>query len=422
MTGECGRGRGVPGRCGSASRRTATRPAWPGSAERSPGWPGHWPPTCSSVPGDGVPFGLYAVDAAAAGVTRTPLVSLDATRPLADVTLDRAPGRQVATGAAAARAVAAALTAGAGVLASELFGVAEQCLGHDRQLRQGTGRSPARSAPSGRQAPGRRRVGGGDPGRAAARYAAACLATGDPDTPVAVALAKAASGDAAVLAAQECVQLHGGIGFTWEHPAHLLLKRARAGRWPWARRTGTGPRWPPWWTCRCRPGTNAELLAAREGAPMRSVRAGVVVTGRGQRHRGRAGPQVRRRRRQGRGQRPERRRRGRRSPRRAAPPPCPGTRPRRTGWPRCSPPPAACSARSTCTARTPGWPWATARATRATGKPAGRSTSMAHVRAARLLLPGWLERGSGHLICTVSAAGCSPCSARRRTRSPSTPR
>src|ERR1700732_4272925 len=30
---------------------------------------------------------------------------------------------------------------------------------------------------------------------------------------------------------------------------------------------------------------------------------------------------------------------------------------------------------------------------------------MAHVRAARLLLPGWLERGSGHLICTVSAGG-----------------
>jgi short-subunit dehydrogenase len=30
---------------------------------------------------------------------------------------------------------------------------------------------------------------------------------------------------------------------------------------------------------------------------------------------------------------------------------------------------------------------------------------MAHVRAARLLLPPWLERGSGHLICTVSAAG-----------------
>jgi alkylation response protein AidB-like acyl-CoA dehydrogenase len=31
-----------------------------------------------------------------------------------------------------------------------------------------------------------------------------------------------------VKAAEECVQLHGGIGFTWEHPAHLYLKRAKA--------------------------------------------------------------------------------------------------------------------------------------------------------------------------------------------------
>ena len=43
-----------------------------------------------------------------------------------------------------------------------------------------------------------------------------------------MALAKAACGDAATLAAQECVQLHGGIGFTWEHPAHLYLKRAKS--------------------------------------------------------------------------------------------------------------------------------------------------------------------------------------------------
>ena len=65
--------------------------------------------------------------------------------------------------------------------------------------------------------------------RAASRYAAACLADGDPDAPVAVALAKSACCEAAVTAAQECVQLHGGIGFTWEHPAHLLLKRAKSG-------------------------------------------------------------------------------------------------------------------------------------------------------------------------------------------------
>ena len=62
----------------------------------------------------------------------------------------------------------------------------------------------------------------------AARYAAACLAEGNDDTPVAVALAKAHCGDTAVRAAEECVQMHGGIGFTWEHPAHLYLKRAKA--------------------------------------------------------------------------------------------------------------------------------------------------------------------------------------------------
>jgi alkylation response protein AidB-like acyl-CoA dehydrogenase len=45
---------------------------------------------------------------------------------------------------------------------------------------------------------------------------------------VAIALAKAACSDIAVRAAQECLQLHGGIGFTWEHPVHLYLKRAKS--------------------------------------------------------------------------------------------------------------------------------------------------------------------------------------------------
>ena len=182
------------------------------------------------VPGDGVPQRLYAVDATGAGVTRAPLVSLDATRPLADVTLDRVPGRPLATGEDAARAVAAALTAGAGVLASELFGVAEQCLGmtvtYVKERHQFARPVGSFQALKHRLADVWVAV---TQARAAARYAAACLSAGDPDTQVAVALAKAACGDAAVLAAQECVQLHGGIGFTWEHPAHLLLKRAKSG-------------------------------------------------------------------------------------------------------------------------------------------------------------------------------------------------
>jgi len=64
--------------------------------------------------------------------------------------------------------------------------------------------------------------------RAASRYAAATLAADDPDQHVAVAVAQSYCADLAVRAAEEAVQLHGGIGMTWEHPAHLHLKRAKA--------------------------------------------------------------------------------------------------------------------------------------------------------------------------------------------------
>jgi len=181
------------------------------------------------VPADGVPYGLYAVRAADAGVSVTPVVSLDMTRQLADVTLDSVPGRRVATGADAERAVATALTAGAAVLASEQLGLAERCLeitvAYLKERHQF-------ARPIGSFQALKHRAAdlwvGVTQARAAARYAAACLAREDPDTPVAVALAKAACSDIAVRAAQECVQLHGGIGFTWEHPAHLYLKRAKS--------------------------------------------------------------------------------------------------------------------------------------------------------------------------------------------------
>jgi alkylation response protein AidB-like acyl-CoA dehydrogenase len=74
------------------------------------------------------------------------------------------------------------------------------------------------------------------------------LANDVPGRPVAVALAKAYCSQVAVHAAQECVQLHGGIGFTWEHPAHLYLKRPRRTRSRSAPRTRTAPPWRPWST------------------------------------------------------------------------------------------------------------------------------------------------------------------------------
>lgn len=182
------------------------------------------------VPADGVPAGLYAADAGAPGLTRSPVVSLDPTRPLADLNLDGVLARRVVTGEEAAQAVAAALTAGAAMLASEQFGVAQRCLemtvAYLKERRQFARPVGSFQALKHRLADVWVTV---TQARAAARYAAACLAEGDADTPVAVALAKAACGDAAVHAAQECVQLHGGIGFTWEHPAHLFLKRAKSG-------------------------------------------------------------------------------------------------------------------------------------------------------------------------------------------------
>ena len=50
--------------------------------------------------------------------------------------------------------------------------------------------------------------------------------------------------DVAVHAAEEGVQLHGGIGFTWEHPAHLYLKRAKADQIALGTPAGTAPAWP----------------------------------------------------------------------------------------------------------------------------------------------------------------------------------
>jgi alkylation response protein AidB-like acyl-CoA dehydrogenase len=181
------------------------------------------------VPADGVPSALYLVDAAAAGVYRTPLVSLDMTRQLCDITLDDAPARQVAVGAAAEAAVAAGLAAGAAMLAAEQLGVAQRCLdltvAYVKERRQFARPVGSFQAVKHRLADLWTTI---TLARAASRYAAACLADDDADVPVAVALAKSACCDAAVTAAQECVQLHGGIGFTWEHPAHLYLKRAKA--------------------------------------------------------------------------------------------------------------------------------------------------------------------------------------------------
>lgn len=167
--------------------------------------------------------GLYAVDTTAATVT--PQVSLDLTRPLATVTLSSAPGRLLGD---AEPAVRRALRAGAGLLASEQLGLAEwtltetvRYLGERKQFNRPVGGFQAlkhRLAQLWLEVVNL---------RAAARNAADALSTGE-DADLAVTVAQAFAAHVAVHAAEEAVQLHGGIGMTWEHPAHLYLKRAKA--------------------------------------------------------------------------------------------------------------------------------------------------------------------------------------------------
>lgn len=167
--------------------------------------------------------GLYAVQASDATVT--PQVSIDLTRPLAGVALAGAPGRRLGD---AEPAVRRALRAGAGLLASEQLGVAEWALTETvRYLKE---RKQFNRPVGGFQALKHRlaqlwlevvNL------RAAARNAADALATGE-DVDLAVAVAQAYAAPVAVRAAEEALQLHAGIGMTWEHPIHLYLKRAKA--------------------------------------------------------------------------------------------------------------------------------------------------------------------------------------------------
>ncbi|MGW6306565.1 acyl-CoA dehydrogenase family protein [Streptomyces niveus] len=178
------------------------------------------------------PDGLYAVETAAPGVTVRAQTPLDLTRPLSTVTVTGtalAAGTKLADRNAADAAVRRGLLTGAGLLASEQLGLAEWCLAetvrHTRERHQFNRPIGSFQALKHRMAQLWLEV---VSARAAARNAADALATDSPGAPLAVAVAQAYCGRVAVQAAEECVQLHGGIGMTWEHPAHLYLKRAKS--------------------------------------------------------------------------------------------------------------------------------------------------------------------------------------------------
>ncbi|MBF8192381.1 acyl-CoA/acyl-ACP dehydrogenase [Nonomuraea sp. K274] len=163
-----------------------------------------------------VPVGgeLYEVEGAAVAV----VPSFDLTRPVATVTFERATARRVG-----ACDLAGVLRFAAGLLASEQLGVAEWCL--DTTLAYVKERHQFARPIGSFQAIKHRLA---DLWLDVVRARAAARGAASDTSAVSVAVAQSWNAAVAVHAAEEALQLHGGIGMTWEHPVHLYLKRAKA--------------------------------------------------------------------------------------------------------------------------------------------------------------------------------------------------
>ena len=170
---------------------------------------------------------IFAVERGAPGVEIRSLVTLDQTRKQSHVVFDNAPAVRLRV-ADPAEALNEAFATSCALLACELSGVAAKCLdvtAEYARTRIQFGR-PIGSFQAVKQKLAELliRV---ESARSAAT--AAVAAVGTPDLWWTASLAKAYCSEASMRAAEETIQLHGGIGFTWEHDAHLYFKRARSG-------------------------------------------------------------------------------------------------------------------------------------------------------------------------------------------------
>ena len=172
---------------------------------------------------------VNAVDVGAIGLTRHALPTLDQTRKLARLAFDGTPARLVGEPGAARAVLDRTLDVAAIALAAEQLGGAQRALDMAvayAKVRQQFGR-PIGSfqAIKHRCADLLLEV---ESLRSAVGYAAAAVAAGSTEVPVLAPLLKAYASEVYSHVAGENIQIHGGIGFTWEHDAHLYLKRAKA--------------------------------------------------------------------------------------------------------------------------------------------------------------------------------------------------
>ena len=175
---------------------------------------------------------LFLVDPAAAGLTSSPVQSMDPGTRLAHLTLDRVPVRTDdavgAAGSAVPRLLWLLRRGGAGA-AAELLGASRRCLdmavGYAK-VREQFGQ------PIGSFQAIRHKCADmlleTENSHSAVYYAAWALDAGAEDAETAASIAKAYVGDASRKVCGEAIQVHGGIGFTWEYDLHMYFKRAKA--------------------------------------------------------------------------------------------------------------------------------------------------------------------------------------------------
>ncbi|MBA9004764.1 acyl-CoA dehydrogenase family protein [Thermomonospora cellulosilytica] len=174
---------------------------------------------------------LFAVDGDAPGLTRTLLSTLDQTRRLARLECAGTPARPVGPAGAGARILARTLDVAAVALAAEQLGGAQRVLEMSveyAKVRHQFGR-PIGSFQAVKHKCADMLV-EVESARSAVLYAATVADEDPAELPMAAALAQAYASEAFFHAAGENIQIHGGIGFTWEHDAHLYFKRAKSSQ------------------------------------------------------------------------------------------------------------------------------------------------------------------------------------------------
>ncbi|HEY3684532.1 MAG TPA: acyl-CoA dehydrogenase [Streptosporangiaceae bacterium] len=172
---------------------------------------------------------LFAVDGAASGVARERLDMLDLTRPMARVAFDAAPAVALCAPGAEPR-IARLLDIAAVALAAEQVGGADRCLelsvAHARTREQFGRPIGSFQAIKHMCADLLRAI---EPARSAVHMAAHAAAADPAALPPLASLVKAHCPGVYAEAAYATVQIHGGLGYSWEHDAHLHVKRAKTG-------------------------------------------------------------------------------------------------------------------------------------------------------------------------------------------------